>query len=71
MPTKANEPVFEKGTPVAPRGGGAEGKLTGGWRRCQMEGCMGRRLGVRWPSGEITWPCTRGMDFVEGAWVIL
>lgn len=38
------------------------GVLTGGSRRCQLEGCTGRKLGVRWPDGKITWPCTKGMQ---------
>ena len=47
-----------------PRKGGRitrPGRVTGGARRCQLEGCLGRRIGVRWPDGRITWPCTRGM----------
>ncbi|MEJ6002498.1 hypothetical protein [Paucibacter soli] len=29
--------------------------------RCQMEGCTGRRLVVKWPDGKSTRPCTKGM----------
>jgi len=39
------------------------GKPTGAQRRCQLEGCLGRRIGVRWPDGRITWPCSKGMLF--------
>jgi hypothetical protein len=37
------------------------GTLTGGFRNCQMEGCRGKRLGVRWDDGKLTFPCTHGM----------
>jgi hypothetical protein len=48
------------------------GRLTGGSRRCALEGCRGVLLGVRWPDGELTWPCTRGMtwDNAKGEWEI-
>lgn len=29
--------------------------------RCQMEGCGGRRLVVKWGDGKSTRPCTKGM----------
>jgi hypothetical protein len=51
------------------------GRTTGGDRRCALEGCFGRRVGVRWTSGRITWPCTKGMAIVRSsgklAWRIL
>lgn len=49
------------------------GVLTGSERHCQLEGCLGRRLGVRWPGGRMTWPCTKGMKIVQRgkAWQIL
>ena len=37
------------------------GHTTGGTRECQMEGCRGQRLGVRWEDGKLTFPCTHGM----------
>ena len=37
------------------------GKLTGGTRDCQLAGCRGIRLGVRWPDGTLTWPCSKGI----------
>lgn len=44
------------------RGGrGKPGALTGTTRHCRLEGCTGRRLGVRWPDGKITWPCSKGL----------
>lgn len=29
--------------------------------RCRMEGCTGVRITVKWPDGQITRPCTKGM----------
>lgn len=39
------------------------GKATGGTRHCRLEGCTGRRIGVRWPDKHITWPCSKGMVY--------
>jgi hypothetical protein len=49
------------------------GSLTGGERRCQLEGCGSVRLGVRWPDGKLTWPCMRGMNFdtTTNTWELL
>lgn len=35
-----------------------------GLRRCTMEGCRGTRVGVRWPDGKLTWPCSKGLEAV-------
>ena len=51
------------GDVVISRDGISKGKTTGGERCCSMEGCTGRRLGVRWQDGKLTWPCTKGMSF--------
>lgn len=54
-----------------PRGGRLRGRLTGGHRVCPLEGCHGARLGVRWPDGRLTWPCTKGMSqCADGHWEI-
>lgn len=37
------------------------GDVTGGRRRCQMSGCGGVCLGVKWPDGRMSWPCTKGL----------
>jgi hypothetical protein len=39
------------------------GKPTGSTRLCNLEGCRGERIGVRWEDGKITYPCSKGMDF--------
>lgn len=38
------------------------GITTGGTRRCQMDGCSGERIAVRWSNNKITYPCSRGCD---------
>ena len=49
-----------------------QGKATGGERVCQMAGCNGRRIVVRWPDGKITHPCTKGMEWKgDNEWQIL
>ena len=52
------------------RGGqGDPGRLTGGERTCTLGGCRGVRLGVRWPDGKMTWPCSDGLFIREdGQW---
>lgn len=64
--------IYARGLPVRPRTGKMTGRLTGGSRGC-AEGCRGRRLGVRWPDGQLTWPCTKGMtyDAAKQRWKIL
>jgi hypothetical protein len=52
-----------KGLSVISRDGKHIGKTTGGERQCAMEGCRGIRIGVRWDDGQLTYPCTKGMDF--------
>jgi hypothetical protein len=38
-----------------------EGRATGSYRYCQLEGCPGLRIAVRWPDGKLTWPCDEGL----------
>lgn len=66
----ANE--YAKGVKVVSRTGNV-GELTGSQRFCQLEGCRGKRLYVRWKDGKITIPCTKGMTFDETTytWKIL
>lgn len=63
---------FQKGTVVLNYEGTEKGICTGGTYRCQMEGCLGLRVVVRWPDGKITRPCTKGMryDKKRKAWRI-
>lgn len=37
------------------------GYVTGGTRRCQLEGCTGTRVDVLWADGRTTRPCTKGL----------
>jgi hypothetical protein len=49
------------GRPIHGRGDAMTGQLTGTSRRCQLESCLGRRYGARWPEGSLTWPCSKGL----------
>lgn len=62
------EPYIGKPNPhVYTRCGTVKGIATGAWHRCQLAGCTGRRLTVRWP-GQITYPCTKGLkERADGA----
>ena len=46
---------------------------TGSGRICNLEGCSGMRIGVRWPDGKLTFPCTDGMRSTktDGVWEIV
>lgn len=46
---------------ILSRDGKERGKPTGKTRCCKLEGCSGIRIGVRWPDGKITWPCSKGI----------
>lgn len=48
---------------VLSRTGKLVGHPTGGKYRCQMEGCNGNRIGVRWSDGSVTYPCSKGLIF--------
>ena len=53
------------------REGRERGLRTGGIRHCALEGCTGVRVGVRWPDGKLTWPCTKGLhQRLDGDWQI-
>ena len=52
----------QKGMKVWSRDKKMIGQMTGGYRLCQMEGCTGRAVGVRWPDKKITFPCTKGLE---------
>lgn len=62
-----NEPTYQKGAKVVSRDGKETGTLTGGQRRCQMAGCTGVRVGVRWADNKVTFPCTKSLEPREGA----
>lgn len=57
---------------VLDRTGFVAGVVTGRTWPCQVEGCPGRRVEVRWPDGTTTRPCSRGMRAVDGdTWQIV
>jgi hypothetical protein len=49
------------------------GRVVGGYTPCQMEGCRGVRIFVRWPDGSLTKPCSRGLtfNFDKNMWYII
>lgn len=49
---------------------GAVGYTTGGQRNCQLAGCPGKRLAVRWSDEKVTYPCTKGMKYEADGWKI-
>lgn len=55
--------IVTKDQPVWSRGRKEKGAATGNWHHCQLEGCNGMRIAVRWPNGRLTFPCTKGMTF--------
>ncbi len=46
---------------VVSRDGRQSGKVIGGGDHCQLSGCTGIRLSVRWDDGKLTRPCTKGL----------
>ncbi len=50
---------------VLNRTGKMDGKVVGS-SRCQLEGCSGLRLHVRWRDGKLTKPCSKGMQHIPG-----
>lgn len=62
------EDLFRKGAPVRTSDGKVTGHTTGTFRNRCHEGCLGRRVGVRWPlqpgrkRPSITWPCSKGIE---------
>ena len=50
---------------------GRPGKAIGS-RKCQLEGCTGVRIVVKWPDGKRTHPCTKGMrELSNGVWILV
>jgi len=63
--------MIRRGEVVLSRDGRARGRTTGSLRSCTLEGCRGLRIGVRWPDGRLTWPCSEGMVRRNGTLRIL
>lgn len=66
--------VNPKPETVWSRDGKVAGKATGSQHPCQMEGCRGQRVSVKWPDGSRTFPCSRGMvpvGMTAGSWQII
>lgn len=67
--------MVHSGERVISRDGKCVGLTTGSAHRCQMEGCMGLRVAVRWPESgrkvRVTYPCSKGMERRDNEWRIL
>ena len=50
---------------VQSRSGDVTGRVVGHGRPCQLEGCRGWTISVRWPDGHLTRPCSKGMAVVD------
>lgn len=61
MNTLLPQPDLSSVTWVLNREGTQSGTVFSTSRRCRMDGCAGIRIGVRWPDGHRTYPCSRGM----------
>ena len=46
------------------------GHTTGNLGSCTLAGCTGLRVGVKWPDGKITKPCSKGMILRKTSWRI-
>lgn len=62
--------MFRKGDTVVSRDMTCAGQIVGDPRPCRQDGCRGQQVPVRWPDGELTWPCTKGLVELEGGWKI-
>ena len=59
-----------KGAKVYGRDGKELGFATGSTHACQMAGCRGRRVSVKWSDNKYTFPCSGGLLFDGKAWRI-
>ena len=49
-----------EGLPVFSRSGAIEGRTTGSRRRCISKNCPGWFIGVKWETGQMMYPCSKG-----------
>ena len=54
---------MEKGEVVYTRNRSMKGYLTGGRRRCQLEGCGGNAYPIRWENGRLNVHCAKGLSW--------
>ena len=58
------------GSPFLNRDSSEEGKVVS-YKDCTLTSCGGRCIGVRWPDGTLTWPCSKGCRVTpEGTWKV-
>ena len=47
------------------------GYATGSTHACQMDGCTGRRVSVRWDDGKHAYPCSKALEPYMDGWRIM
>lgn len=67
----AHSGMLHSGEKVLSRDEKLTGQTTGSTHRCQMEGCLGLRISVKWQDGKTTFPCSKGMTKEDHAWKIM
>lgn len=66
------EPEFgDVDVPVVSRDGKLTGYTTGVRQPCRLAGCRGVRIGVAWPGGKRSKPCSKGLDRCGTGWKII
>lgn len=55
----------KKGVLVTSADGTHKGRTTGDHRRCDLEGCSGRKFKVKWGKGRPTWVCSKGLVYFK------
>ena len=56
---------METGTVILSRDGTEKGHVMDGIADCDMEGCRGECVEVKWEDGTTTFPCTHGLDLID------
>lgn len=60
--------MLRRGTTMSTRWRQRAGTLTGATYACSLESCRGKRVVVRWPGGQFTCPCGKGVHlFAAGS----
>ena len=60
FPTKPKLPLY-----VHVRDGSVTARATGASFKCRLESCTGIRVTIRWPDGNYTHPCSKGMKIID------
>lgn len=63
--------MVHSGEKVISRGGKHIGFTTGAVRSCNLTGCRGVQIVVKWDNKKITYLCSKGMERNNDVWQIL